>query len=134
MLFGAGFTQFLLDPNHAVDITPAAGQRESCSQGIDVGSKQTCARSVFLAAGIDQVASVLGTSTKFPEADVWLVENQQGYVLHFTEGNLNWHFDNATECRVYHSMVLKMSLGSFMMCMKNTTPNNLQARECNQSS
>jgi hypothetical protein len=131
-LFGAGFTQFLLDPNRAVDITPAAIQRKSCSQGIDVRGGQTCERSVFLAAGIDLVASVLVTSTTFPEADVWLVENHQGYVLHFTEGNRNWKFDNATECRVYHTMALKHSLGSFMMCVKNSTPNNLQARECSQ--
>jgi hypothetical protein len=130
VLFGAGFTQFLLDSNHVVDITDAASLQRSCSQGIDVRGGQTCERTVFLVAGIDQVASDVATVSDFPEADVWLVEDIQGYVLHFAEGNRNWRFDNATECRVYYTTVLTTTLGAFMMCVKNTAPNQLQAREC----
>ena len=132
VFFGAGFSQFLLDPNHAIDITPAASLQKSCSQGIDVRGGQTCERVVFLAAGIDQVANKVATYANFPEADAWLVEDHQGYVLHYTEGNRNWSFDNDTECRVYYTKLLTTTIGAFMICVKNTTPNQLQARKCNR--
>jgi hypothetical protein len=128
VLFGVAFTMFLMDSGHAIDITPAASREKSCSQGIDVRGGQTCEQVVYLAAGIDQ-APEIATATTFPNADVWLAEEHQGYVLHFTEGNRNWEFDNATECRVYRTQMITKTLGAFMMCSKNTTPNNLQARK-----
>lgn len=129
VLFGAAFTMFLMDSNHAIDITPASSRQKSCSQGIDVRGGQTCEQVVFLAAGIDQVGAEVATVTASPNADVWLAEDHQGYVLHFTEGNRNWEFDNATDCRVYYTQKLGTTLGAFMMCSKNTSPNTLQARK-----
>lgn len=128
VLFGAGFTMFLMDSNHAIDITPVASRRRSCSQGIDVRGGQTCERVVFLVAGLDQVAPQAAMATGFPEADTWVIEDTQGYVLNFTEGNRNWGFDNATECRVYHTAALATTIGAIRLCVKNTAPNNLQAR------
>ena len=101
VLFGAAFTMFLIDSNHAIDITPAASREKSCSQGIDVRGRQTCKQVVFLAAGIDQVGAKVTIVTAFLNADIWLAEDYQGYILHFTEGNRNWQFDNATEYQVY---------------------------------
>lgn len=129
VLMGASFSTFLMDPNRAVDITPNSIRERSCSQGIDVRGGQTCEQVVFLAAGIDQVGADLATVATFPDADAWLAEDHQGYVLHFTEGNRNWQFDNATDCRVYQTQMLTTTLGAFMLCSKNSSPNTLQARK-----
>jgi hypothetical protein len=131
VLFGATFSTFLTDPNHVVDITPATIRQKSCSQGIDVRGGQTCEQIVFLAAGIDQVGGEVAKTSSFPNADVWLTEDHQGYVLHFTEGDVNWQFDNVTDCRVYYTKKIKLTIGAYMMCSKNITPSSIQARECN---
>jgi hypothetical protein len=63
----------------------------------------------------------------YPQADAWLVETHQGYVLRFSEGNNSWEFANDTECRTYHTEVLTTTLGAFMLCVKNVAPNQIRA-------
>ena len=127
--FGASFTTFLLDPNRAIDITPAAKRQKSCSLGIDVGSRQTCEQVVFLAGGLELVSSNVATVDDHPEAQAWVAEGHQGYMLTFTEGNKLWEFQNGTECRVYHTELLGLTAGAFRICVKNAASNVIQARK-----
>ncbi len=78
ILFGATFSQFLLDPNHAVDITPTGSRKKSCSQGIDVRVEQTCERVVFLAAGLDKIGSEVATVSEYPKPTYGLQKTTRG--------------------------------------------------------
>ncbi|KIW89243.1 uncharacterized protein Z519_10096 [Cladophialophora bantiana CBS 173.52] len=127
ILLGATFSQFLNDPSRAVDITPDASRRRSCALGVDVRGGQTCERAVYLAAGQEEIAAQV-TTDAHPQADSWLVEDHQGYVLRFTEGDHGWAFDNGTECRTYYTEALTSTLGAFRLCAKNVAPNQIHAR------
>ncbi|EXJ73486.1 uncharacterized protein A1O5_03247 [Cladophialophora psammophila CBS 110553] len=129
ILLGATFSQFLDDPSRAVDITPDASRRRSCAFGADVRGGQTCERAVYLAAGQEEIAAQV-TTDAHPQADAWLVEDHQGYVLRFTEGDhtSSWTFDNGTECRTYYTEALTSTLGAFRFCAKNVATNQIQAR------
>ncbi|KIW67244.1 hypothetical protein PV04_06509 [Phialophora macrospora] len=127
ILLGASFSGFLDDPSHAIDITPDASRSRSCSLDADVRGKQVCERAVYLAAGQEQLAAQV-TTQAHPQADAWLVETHQGYVLRFSEGNSSWEFANDTECRTYYTEVLTTNLGAFMLCLKNVAPHQIQAR------
>jgi hypothetical protein len=125
ILLGATFSQFLDDPTHAVDISSHSRSR-LCSLGANVQDRQACERAVYLTAGQEQLAAQI-TTDAHPQADAWLVEDHQGYILRFTEGDNSWEFDNDTECRTYHTEVLTTTLGAFMLCVKNVAPNQIRA-------
>ncbi|OAP58486.1 hypothetical protein AYL99_07576 [Fonsecaea erecta] len=126
ILLGASFSQFLDDPTHAVDISDAS-RRKACTATAGVGSGRTCERSIYLAAGQEEIAAQI-TTDAHPRADSWLVEDQQGYVLRFTEGDAGWVFDNGTECRTYYTEAVGSTLGAFRLCAKNVASNQIQAR------
>ncbi|OQV00399.1 hypothetical protein CLAIMM_05896 [Cladophialophora immunda] len=126
ILLGASFSQFLDDPTHAIDISDAS-RRRACSTTADLGSGQTCERVIYLVAGQEEIAAQI-TTDAHPRADSWLVEDHQGYVLRFTEGDHGWAFENGTECRTYYTEAVGTALGVFRLCAKNVASNQIQAR------
>jgi hypothetical protein len=132
-LFGASFTLFLLDSNHAIDITPTASREKSCARGIDISAGQTCEQAIYMPAGIDQISSQLAVVADSPNADAWVAEDHQGYVLRFDEGNRSVEFDESTDCRLYETERLSTNLGAILLCVRNSAANVLEARECDLS-
>ncbi|OAL34938.1 hypothetical protein AYO20_05899 [Fonsecaea nubica] len=109
ILLGASFSQFLDDPTHAVDIS-------------DVDRRRACSPSVT-----EEIAAQI-TTDAHPRADTWLVEDHQGYVLRFTEGDQKWVFETGTECRTYYTEAVGSTLGAFRLCAKNVGPSQIEAR------
>ncbi|KIW75121.1 hypothetical protein Z517_11893 [Fonsecaea pedrosoi CBS 271.37] len=126
ILLGASFSQFLDDPTHAVDISDV-DRRRACSPSVTVRGEKTCERAIYLAAGQEEIAAQI-TTDAHPRADSWLVEDHQGYVLRFTEGDQKWVFETGTECRTYYTEAVGSTLGAFRLCAKNVAPSQIEAR------
>ena len=120
-LLFAKLGNLLTDSTRAVDLTPTVGPAKSCVQGIATRRGQTCERVVFVPGGIDLMAVQLESDDDLPEADVYLTQNQQGYVFKFEGVGSEWRSDSTSTCRVYGGQA------GFRLCLKNSAEDLIYA-------
>lgn len=123
-LLQAQLAMFLSDPTRAVDITPSSLRAIPCSHGPNSESGQNCKRTFFIPGGIEFAAPTVYGDNPPSKSDVFLVKDQQGYLLDFQEADKGRQFDEVSQCQVYG-----FSFGAIHLCLKNSAENTLDARE-----
>ncbi|KAF2463340.1 uncharacterized protein BDR25DRAFT_384650 [Lindgomyces ingoldianus] len=120
----ADLAMFLSEPYRTVDITPPPQRLIPCNHIPGEVNEQNCRRVYYLPGGLELAATQ--EVKNVIETEIVLVQNQQGYILDFTEGpgpNEEWNFDAKSECEVYG-----FPFGAIHLCLKNGASNTLQAR------
>ncbi|KAF2269447.1 hypothetical protein CC78DRAFT_604142 [Lojkania enalia] len=120
----ADLANFLSSRYRTVDITSTPDRVIPCNHIPGQSNTRNCKRIYYMPGGLELAATQEVKDNAMSE--IILAENQQGYILDFTEGpgpGEVWNFDAETECGVYGFPV-----GAFHLCLKNGAPNTLQAR------
>lgn len=113
---------FLSDPSHAIDITPGPLRSVPCTKGPSSHSGQSCERTFFMPGGVELAAPTVNNDEGLLETDVFLAQNQQGYLLHFQEGDKQWLSGETANCEVYG-----FPFGAYRLCLENAADNVLDA-------
>ena len=100
-LLQSELSTFLSNPSRAVDITPHEMRTVPCSSRQGFHSAEKCERKYFVAGGIDLTTNGSRSKTDVFSTDVVFAGNQQGYILHFKEGDPNWQFNDTIDCQIY---------------------------------
>ena len=122
----ADLANFLYQPYRAVDITPGSERLIPCSHIPGQENKLNCRRVYYIPGGLELAVTQEMKNKMDPDADIILAENQQGYILDFTEGPVgeDWSFKREGDCMFYG-----FPFSAFHLCLKNGAANTLHARK-----
>lgn len=115
---------FLTDPSRALEITPSSVRSVPCTHGPNAQLGQSCNRTFFIPGGVEFASPMVLDNVGPSDTDVFLVKDQQSYVLDFSEGDQRWPYDATTDCQVHG-----FPFAAFQLCLKNAADNVLDARE-----
>lgn len=120
----AQLSQFLVDPSRAIDLTPSSLRSKPCTLGVNSLTAQNCQRSFFVPGGVEFAAPEVQENRASSDMDIFLVRNQQGYMLDFDEGDSTWREKNPADCQVYG-----FPFAAFYLCLRDSGYNILDARK-----
>lgn len=120
---------FLGDPTRSIDLTPKSEGANVCGLNEDAQDQSGCNRTFFLPMESVLVVPDLVSNSSFPDADIILASDHRGYLLNFTTGDSTAEFNATSECRTYSSRLWGFQIGAIRLCVGNTSPNELEARE-----
>jgi hypothetical protein len=124
LLLNRDYMLFLTDASRCVDVSPGRSNHQKCAKGLSIDGNQTCTRTVSLNGALELVDSVLTSHLNDnPNADVFLSENQQVYLLEYTEGVAH-SYNDVTDCRVFTSAIT-----SYKLCIADIAPSTVVARK-----
>jgi uncharacterized integral membrane protein len=120
----ADLAMFLSQPYRSVDITPRSERMVPCEHIPGNNNTKNCRRVYYMPGGLELAATQ--EVKNIVKTEIVVAENQQGYILDFTEGpdaGGEWIFEAEGGCQVYG-----FPFGAFHLCLKNAGSNTLQAR------
>jgi hypothetical protein len=120
---------FLEDPTRSIDLTPESEGARGCGFNEDAQDQSGCNRTIFLPMESVLVMPELLYNSSFPDADIVLASDHRGYLLNFTAGDSTAEFNATSECRTYSSRFWGFQAGAIRLCVRNTSPNELEARK-----
>lgn len=120
----AQISVFLSDPSRAVDVTPSSLRSRPCTQGANSPTRENCERTFFIPGGVEFAAPTVHSDSGSSDTEVFLVRDQQGYLLEFKEGNRTRQYNEVGSYEVYG-----FPFAAFHLYLKNSANNTLDARK-----
>ncbi|KAF2115423.1 hypothetical protein BDV96DRAFT_646421 [Lophiotrema nucula] len=120
LLFNMAYVTFLINPLHAVDLSPGLNNKNGCAKGLSVNDETSCFRHISIAQEYQNVDASLPTSfVQNLDSDALVSLNQQVYGLEYWD---NVNVTGNLQCETFSS-----GPGYYQFCASNGDEDELLA-------
>jgi hypothetical protein len=109
--------------DHIINISHDS-DRKDCTVRWSDTNRSPCRARYYIPGGIESSIPALLNNSDFANSDVFLAQEQQGYVFEFEDGDPQWQYNATSECSAYG-----LDQTAFALCLKNGGTNEILARK-----